>query len=288
MEEENIELKPKKQGFIDKIKTIFEDKKKRYLFVFLFCLPFIIAISIFSVIVFKDVKGLVELATGTTEVKKENLVEPMGYVLRDNATDYQKELFAELKSAVEEGTGDDQTIAGLVCENFVADFYTWTNKQGQFDVGGLYYIYDDEYKDGTDFKTNVFLNARTTFYKYLNNYIKDYGQANLLEVNSVTVSNIKKTNCTISEHVANKQDENGDWYDYREDNTYDAYEVTCTWTYKPNEKFDNSSYPTTMNFLVVKKDKFMIVAMNKNKEELNDRKVEEQPTVEENTVEEAD
>ena len=76
----------------------------------------------------------------------------------------------------------------------------------------------------------------------------------------------------INEHVENRQDEEGEWYDYREDHTYDAYDVTCMWTYKPNEKFNTSKYETKMNFVVIKNGNFKIIACDSKDIDL--RKVE--------------
>ena len=266
MEDIKVELKPKKKNLLDKIKGLFEDKKKRGLYVLLFILPFLILIGIFSYVTYREAKNLLSLVTGNNEIQDEYRIDSMGYVLRTNATDYQFEQFTEMKNAIETGSADDQTIAGMVAKNYVIDFYTWTNKQGQYDVGGMYYLYDGEFVDGDDIKENIFMNARTTFYRYINKYIKDYGANNLLEVQNAQVINCSKTdNYVISEHVANKQDENGDWYDYRENNPYQAYKVTVTWNYKPTEKFDTSSYATKMNFVVIKEgERFSIVEASEN------------------------
>ena len=261
-----IELKPKKKHFLDKIKDLFADRRKRALYLVLFILPFLIAIGIFGYVAFKEAKNILSLVAGESEIKDEYKVPSMGYVLRDNATDYQFECFTELRQGVENGTLDDATIAGLVCKNYVIDFYTWTNKQGQYDVGGMYYLYDGEYMDGTDFKENAFLKARSTFYKYINNYINEYGANNILEVeNAEVVSSVKTDNFIINEHVANKQDENGEWYDYRENHEYEAYKVKVVWNYKLTEKFDTSKYATSMYFLVIKEgEKFAIVEASEN------------------------
>lgn len=270
MEDINIELKPKKKGFLDKIKGLFEDKSKRALYVVLFILPFLIVIGIFSVVTVKEVKNIINLATGTNEISNDHQIELAGYVLRDNATDYQFEQFIELKEAIENGAADDATIAGMVAKNFVIDFYTWTNKQGQYDIGGMHYVYDGEYTDGTKTKENIFMKARTTFYKYINTYAKQYGQENLLQVENAQVINAQKTdNYIISEHVANRQDENGDWYDYRENHEYEAYNVTVVWNYKNNTKFDSSKYATKMYFVVAKiSDSFKIVEASENEIEV--------------------
>lgn len=252
-EQENIVLKPKKKNIIDKISGLFESKKKRGLFLFLFIIPFIAGIAIFGTIAFKEAKALISLATGQNAIKEDNQIVSAGYVLRENATDYQKELFAQLKSAIEVEGADETTVAGLVAQNYIADFYTWTNKQGQYDVGGMYYVLDSEYEDGTHSKENIYQNARDNFYKYLSNYIKEYGSEDLLEVENIQLINCKKSNdkYVLNEHVENRQDEQGDWYDYREDHEYDAYEVTCSWTYKPTTKFDTSKYCKRINLVLI-------------------------------------
>ena len=273
MKEKNIILKQKKDS---KIRKLFEDKKKRYLFTFLCTLPFVIAIGVFSVITVKEVKNLANLVTGETEVKDENKIAGMNYILRDNATDYQKELFVELKNAIEVEASSDEVIAGLVCKNYVADFYTWTNKQGQYDIGGMHYIYDGEFEDGEHFKENVFLKARNGFYKYISTYIKQYGADNLLEVDSITITNCtKRDDVILNEHVENRQDEEGEWYDYREDRSYDAYDVTCSWTYKQNEVFNTSGYCTKCNFVVIKKDNYVIIAADESNINIDKIQIEE-------------
>lgn len=278
---ENIELKKRKEkkSLLSRIKNLFEDKKKRYLYVFLFVLPFLIVIGIFGVITFKEAKNILELVQGTTEVKDEYIIKDMNYVLRDNATEVQQEYFAELKQAIEVDNAPDATIAGLICKNYVADFYTWSNKQGQYDVGGMYYIYNQE-----ETKKNAYFYARDTFYKYLNNYINNYGASNLLEVESVEVTKAQDLGqdyiCLVNTH--GYTDELGHFY-YDADHTYDAaWAVTCTWTYKLNEKFDSSKYVTTMNFIVVLNNgRYEIV-------EASEKPIELKEIVIENVDEEAD
>ena len=57
-----------------------------------------------------------------------------------------------------------------------------------------------------------------------------------------------------------EQDENGDWYDYREDHGYDAYVVTCSWTYKENSVMDLSKFAKSINLAVINRSgRFEIV-----------------------------
>lgn len=246
MEEKKTRFKSKKLTFIDKIANLFEDKSKRYIYLLLFILPFIILIGIFSFITIKEAKNIKEVVTGTTEIKQENNIPSMNYVLRDNATDVQKDYFAELKQAVENDASDEE-ISGLVCKNFIADFYTWTNKQGQFDVGGMYYVFDLE-----ETKTNSYLQARDGFYKYLSSYIKEYGASNLLEVENVEIVSTSTLpylyKCLVNTH-GYSEEEGHTYTDVEHD--YEAYQVKCTWTYKANNKFPTDGFATSMNFLVV-------------------------------------
>lgn len=237
-----------KTSFFSKIKSLLEDKKKRKLYLLLFILPFILLIGFFGFKTYQEVKGLLELATGNSETKKENIIESMNYVLRDNATDIQKEYFAELKNAIEVNYDDNSVIAGLVCKNFVTDFYTWTNKQGQYDVGGLYYVYDCE-----DVKTNTYIQARDGFYRLINKYINDYGQENLIEVENVTVTSSTPLSytyvCPVNTHQYDE--EIGHYYIDIDHEYEEAYDVKCTWTYKANDKFNTNNFATSMNFIVV-------------------------------------
>ena len=267
----------------NKLVDLFNNKKSRGLMVALLVLPFLVIIGIFGYNTYKRVKDVLNTVTGETVIRDENKIVGYDYILRDNATEYQKAIFLELKNAlegvVEEGTTalDDAAIAGLVCKNYVADFYTWTNKQGQYDVGGMYYIYNGEFENSDHFRENVYQNARYNFYTYLSTYKTKYGASNLLEVENVEVtSSTKVPNAVISEHIENRQDENGEWYDYREDKTYDSYEVVCNWSYKQNEKFSTSNYPTSMHFFVIKNGGFYIVAADKNKIDLSKKPVVEE------------
>ena len=276
-------MKPKKTS---RLHTLLADKKSRYLLMLAFMLPFIIAIGIFSFIAYREAKGIMSMATGVSETKDENRIDSMNYILRDNATDLQKDYFKELKEAIEGGSEepvDDAAIAGMVGKNYVADFYTWSNKQGQYDIGGLYYVYDGEFESGEHFKENVFLRARDGFYKYISNYISQYGADKLLEVSNVELTKCEKApwQFITNEHIAYKQDEAGEWHDYREDKAYDAYLVSLRWEYKEGSALDLSQFPTSINLLVIKTDdRFEIIEASSDP--IKERVREAEETVEEN------
>ena len=265
MKKKEIKLKPKKETRPhNKMVSLFRDKKKRFLVLFVLVLPLLIGIFIFGRIVYIEANSIFNLAgKENTDLGDEYRIPSMGYVLRDNATDYQKELFSELKQAVE-GGADSTTIAGLVCENFVADYFTWTNKKGQYDVGGLSYFYSGK-NENLKFKTNIYSKSRDGFYKYLNNYINDYGSSNLLEVSDVKIDKSNKTDYQYIIHEANQLlvNEEGSTYWAYGDSNFDCYEVTCSWNYKEGSSLDINKFVSKLNFIVIKRnDRFEIVEIS--------------------------
>lgn len=288
MEKRRIKLKrdPEKEAKKVKkkvtLKSLFTNKKTRYWMMLACMLPFIIAIFVFGRIALTEAKNILALAKGSTvvETKPENVIEEMDYILRDNPTDLQKDYFKELKDAIEgEERADDSTIASLVAKNYVADFYTWTNKRGQYDVGGFYYIYDGEFPDGDHFKENSFLKARDGFYKYISSYGTQYGKENLIEVEDVEVVSCSKMSSPyeISEHLEYRQDSAGEWYDYRVANKYDGYNVSLRWKYKENTKLNLSQFATSINLAVIKRNgRFEIVEASESA--INGRKETSQVT----------
>lgn len=211
------------------LKKLFKDKKKRYRNLILVILPFVILIGVFSFVAYSSASSL---ATGGS-TGFSNSIDTMDYHLRNNATDIQEEYFRELSElcSADAETKDKAEIARSVVKNFIADFYTWTNKAGSYDVGGLYYVHSPS-------KVSIMTNARDGFYKYVTNYIEEYGSENLLEVASVD-------EITGGESVGE--------YEYN-GVTYDAYYFHATWTYVDHDGFDESKYATSENFLVIENE----------------------------------
>ena len=271
---EDIKLEPKKKNILQKVNDLFIDKKKRPLYVVLFILPFLIIIGIFGFITYREAKSLIDLATGGSEVNSEYVISSMGYTLRDNATEYQQECFAELKKAVESGA-DENTIVGLVAKNYVADFYTWTNKQGQYDIGGMGYVYSE--KDETiEYKSNIYLKARDGFYKYLNEYINTYGVNNLIEVNNVNISKVNKNDVMyrMYEYVTTIQTGEDTWEKQYDLISHECFNVSLTWSYNPATKLDLSNFGTSINLLIIENDgRYEIVEASEK--EINVRELEE-------------
>ncbi len=155
-----------------------KNKKIRYRVLGVIIIPLVIITIALGFVAFSSVNKMTNM-NKDSEMKMS--IESMDYHLRSNPTALQEELFKELIEACDSEERDDLHIAELVVENFVADFYTWTNKYGQFDVGGLYYVY-------SPLKNNIYDYARDTFYRYINHYINEYGQDEVLEVKEVNAS----------------------------------------------------------------------------------------------------
>ena len=145
-----------------------------------------------------------------------------------NPTDLQKEIYANLNEATKNFPEEYETftIVDYVVQSFVADFYTWTNKDGNFDVGGLDYIYGPNH-------LAFALYARDTFYQNFNFFEQEYGVENLMEVDSITTRVDWAVPVVIN------------------DVEYSSYYVRANWTYKNDSALDISKLPSKAYFIVV-------------------------------------
>lgn len=165
----------------------------------------------------------------------DNTEEVVDYTLRESATEYQKEIHAELLE-VQKAFEDSWTpetegdYAEAVVKNFITDFYTWSNKSGRNDVGGLQFVYP-LYR--TDFRNK----AVDVFYLYLDYYIEQYGVEELLTVKDVKVTGLD-TNYV---------------YTMPDGTQLDGTYVYAEWTYENSQKLDLSKFPTETGFIVVEK-----------------------------------
>lgn len=156
-----------------------------------------------------------------------NAGEDISYKLNGNATETQKLYFDELKYALNNTETTPDVLAGIIVKNFIADFYTWSNKQGSFDVGGLQYIYAPN-------TLYIQTEAKAFFYKDLSHYINEYGSENLLKVSSI---NIKYVDPEVNIIIG--------------DTSYPSYYVAAEWTYEPNSVFSPDSFQIKAYFSVM-------------------------------------
>ena len=148
------------------------------------------------------------------------------YVIGNNPTQFQQDEFKNLTEALKDG--DPLTISEAVVRCFIADYFTWTNKDGNYEVGGLQYIYGPMF---TSFQEQ----SRWEFYKDLDLYISQYDRENLLEVTDIT---------TLPAVVSGN-------FEHYSGEEYAAYYVEATWNYKSSSQIDVDSFQKTGYFTVV-------------------------------------
>lgn len=183
----------------------------------------VFAFNIVSVAIKKDNAG------GTTVgVDSNSNLKNDDYSIGNNPTQLTQTYFKELTAAMKED--DPLLITDAVVKCFVSDYFTWTNKDGNYEVGGLQYIFGSKYIQFSE-------ESRWKMYKDLDLYIEQYGRENLLEVESVeTTDPVYAGEYTIG------------------DETMDAYYVEATWTYKKSSKIDVDSFQKLGYFTVVDHD----------------------------------
>ena len=187
---------------------------------------------IFAIILNISLIGLVAFLLGfqfvnTAQSNKIELENNVAYEMRPNATEIQKVYFDELKETFSDVERTDFERSASIVKNFVADFYTWSNKRGSYDVGGLEFVYQLSI-------LNIQEGAKNLFYKDLSYYIQQYGAENLPQVAEVTIlSSDYETPLVIG------------------DETFTSFYVVAEWSYVPNSVFDVSQLQTKGYFSVV-------------------------------------
>jgi len=139
------------------------------------------------------------------ERRIEELPPSDGYTLRRNPTEYQLELFEELVNSHDrfyetETDTDLRAYAAAIARNFVADFFTLSNKNSRTDVGGLQFFSEEVV-------SNFRNSAIDEFYLYLNQYLTIFGNESLPTVASTTILAIDFEN-----RILETEDEDEDEY----------------------------------------------------------------------------
>lgn len=153
------------------------------------------------------------------------------YLIGNNPTDIQKDYFQQLTDAI--NAQDNAAIAEAVVYNFVSDYFTWTNKDGNYEIGGLQYIYGSRIAAFEQW-------SRYNFYQDLDLYLTQLGRDNLIEVASITTD---QPTTVAPEFATLKWDDAGN----SQEVLLESYEVNVSWTYKNA----NENFPTGARFFVV-------------------------------------
>lgn len=148
------------------------------------------------------------------------------YSIGNNPTEINKKYFLELNDALDgktvkddngnEYTGDE-AIAETVVKNFIAQYYTWTNKDGNYDIGGMQYIYTPKQ---SDFETYTLYN----FYKDMDLYMNQNDRDKLIQVKDVTINSVT----TVEGYEVAYKDDSGN----ETKTTLPCIDVDASWTYE--------------------------------------------------------
>ena len=164
------------------------------------------------------------------EVKKVDIIDKYGYYLEEDATDYYKSLYKELKDITNKDEVDYEEYAKIVAKLFVTDVFTLDNKVTSSDIGGLQFIYPDFREDF------IKINQTGLYSNILSNIYNDRVQE-LPIVNEVNIDLVKETTFNYN----NKE--------------YKCYLVEVNIYYEKD-----LSYPTTYKLTIIKEDKYLYVA----------------------------
>ena len=145
------------------------------------------------------------------------------YTIRSNATPYQKEIYDDLIKAIQ--TKDETNSVGLIAENFIADFFTWTNKVRLNDVGGLQFIHEDAVN-------SVSHAAQDGLYNDMFTYLSEGKIENSLQVKDADYKVEKIV------HLINKE-------------KVDAYAVRITWEYEDSTVLNTAVYQNKATVILV-------------------------------------
>ncbi len=209
---------------------LFEEPKKRYRNLLLILLPLLLAGGFFGYTLYSSAKEFFGGGQPAEEVEAspKYSIPELSYQLRADCTQVQFDYFQELIEAI--GNEDDDAAVKAVAKSFIADFYTFSNKAGQYDVGGMSYMYAPQLP-------NIYLQARDHIYHYLNYFINEYGKENLLEVEQVTVEDFKR----CDEDLTVEGTQHPSWY------------LRVSWTYVAKDSgFDTSDYETLQDIYIIK------------------------------------
>lgn len=162
------------------------------------------------------------------------------YTIGNNPTAINKTYFKELNSALKEE--DNVKIAESLSKVFVTEYYTWTNKDGNYDIGGIQYIYKPKQ---SNFKTYTLNN----FYSDLDLYLTQVDRSDLIEVKEVTVNSSTEGKYGVQTD-SSQVDEDGNPVL----TDLDSVDVNVSWTYQNSNTLDTSAFQSQATIHVVNND----------------------------------
>ena len=169
------------------------------------------------------------LAGDDTDTETVNEFRNDFYTIGNNSTKINKDSFRELNNAIT--AQDPAKISEALTKCFVTEYYTWTNKDGNYDIGGMQYIY-------TPMSANFAEYSLWNFYEDMDLYITQYGRDKLIEVTSVTAEPAVSAVYEITGEDGNPV-------------SLEAYTVKANWEYGTETSMDTSQMQKSAVFTVV-------------------------------------
>lgn len=213
------------------VKQIFKEMNKVKLIFICIILIMVVFVSIMLLISTTNDNKKDSNDVKDNVVQKIDQMENYDYYLDENATDYYKELYDELKIVLNNETVNDEEYVKIVSKLFVTDLFTLDNKLTSSDIGGLQFVF-------SGFKDDFVNIAKTTLYSSVESNI--YGDRNqrLPIVNGVEINSIETSLFTY------------------ENNEFDSYNVNVSISYEKD-----LGYPNSYSIVLVKSDRyFQVVA----------------------------
>lgn len=167
------------------------------------------------------------------------------YSIGNNPTDINKTYFKELNNALDGKTlkddngneySGDEAIAETVVKNFICQYYTWTNKDGNYDIGGMQYIFTEKQ---SDFETYTLYN----FYKDMDLYLSQNGRDSLIQVKDVTINSVNR----VDDYTVTYTDSDNN----EQSPALNCIDVNTSWSYESDTSMNTAELQSSATFHVV-------------------------------------
>ena len=208
------------------------------------CLLVLVAITIVVFVVNIAKVATKDAGQGTTIANSntENTLKNDSYSIGNNPTEINKTYFKELNSAVSNNSAED--ISQSVVKCFITEYYTWTNKDGNYDIGGMQYMFTPKKSDFAEY-------TLWNFYVDMDLYITKYGNSNLMQVKDVTINSVKDGgNYTVQLPGDESEVTTADSAQATNEDL-PSYTVDASWTYEDNTSIQTSQFQNHAVFHVV-------------------------------------
>ncbi|MFA5604059.1 MAG: hypothetical protein WDA12_04365 [Bacilli bacterium] len=145
-----------------------------------------------------------------------------GYILKEGASAYFKNVFSELETELSKEEVDEKKYAEIISKLFISDCFTLSNKMNHNDVGGVQFVYEQ-------FQNDYISIARETLYNSIENDIYGNRKQELPTVKNVVIKSFEE-----------------DTYEYGETEDKKAYIVVATIEYDKD-----LDYPEEVSLVII-------------------------------------